>query len=72
MIRLEMENYNKILTEKQQKYQYYHQVKLININILQVDRYYLLIKVEWQILIIWYIMSKMMLAGKDFMTSKLG
>ena len=67
-----MGNYNNILTEKQQKYQYYHQVKLININILQVDRYYLPIKVEWQILIIWYIMSKMILAGKDFMTSKLG
>ena len=30
MIRLEMKNYNMILTEKQQKYQHYNQVKLIN------------------------------------------
>ena len=35
-----MKNYNTILTEKQQKYQYYRQVKLININILQVKYYY--------------------------------
>ena len=28
MIRLEMKNYNMILTEKQQKYQHYHQVKI--------------------------------------------
>ena len=35
-----------ILTEKQQNYQHHHQVKLININILQVKRYYHLIKVE--------------------------
>ena len=33
-----------ILTEKQQKYQRYHQVKLINMNILQVKKYCLLIK----------------------------
>ena len=30
MIRLEMKNCNIILTEKQQKYQHYHQVKLKN------------------------------------------
>ena len=38
-ITLEMKNYNSILTEKQQKYQHYYQVKLININILQVKKY---------------------------------
>ena len=31
-----MKNYNTILTEKQQKYQHYRQVKLINMNFLQV------------------------------------
>ena len=36
-----------ILTEKQQKYQHYLLKKLINMNILQVNRYYLLIKEEW-------------------------
>ena len=35
MIRLEMKNCHMILTEKQQKYQLCHQVKLINMNILQ-------------------------------------
>ena len=30
--------------EKQQKYQHYHQVKLINMNILQVNKYYLIIE----------------------------
>ena len=44
MIRLEMKNVNTILTEKQQKYRLYHQVKLITINILQMKKYYLLIK----------------------------
>ena len=34
MITLEMKNYNMTLTEKQQKYQLYHQEKLIHINIL--------------------------------------
>ena len=46
MIRLEINNYNTILTEKQQKYQHYHQVKLINMNILQAQKYCLLIKAE--------------------------
>ena len=46
MIRLEMKNYNMILPEKQEKYQHYHQVKLINMNILQVKKNYLLIKVK--------------------------
>ena len=45
MIRLEMKNYNMILTEKHQKYQH-HQVKLVNMNILQVKKHYILIKVE--------------------------
>ena len=39
MIKLELKNYNMILTEKQQKSQHYHRVKLININILQVKKY---------------------------------
>ena len=34
MIRLEMENYNMILTEKQQTYKHYHQVKSINMNMV--------------------------------------
>ena len=32
MIRLEMKTYNRILTEKQEKYTHCHQVKLINMN----------------------------------------
>ena len=39
MIRLEMKNCNTILTEIQQKSQQYHQVKLINISILQVKKH---------------------------------
>ena len=46
MIRSEVENYDTILTEKLQKHQHYNQVKLINMNILQVTNYYDLIKVE--------------------------
>ena len=46
MTRLEMKNYNMILTKKQQKHQQYHKVKLINMNILQVKKYYLMIKTE--------------------------
>ena len=48
MTRLEMENYNMVLTKKQQKYQHFHQVKLINRKIFQVKKYYLLIKIEQQ------------------------
>ena len=33
-----------ISRERQQKYQHYHHVKFINMNILQVKKYYLLIK----------------------------
>ena len=36
MIKLKMKNYNTTLREKQQKYQHYNQVKLVNMNILQV------------------------------------
>ena len=43
MTRLEMRNYDKILIEKQLKYQPYHQVKFINMNILLVKIYYHLI-----------------------------
>ena len=53
MIRLETKNYNKILTEKLQKYLHYHleklidtNVLLIDMNVLQVSKYYLLVKVE--------------------------
>ena len=41
MIRLEKKKYNNILTERQQKYQHYRQVKLINMNILRMKKYYL-------------------------------
>ena len=34
MMKLKMENYNMTSTEMHQKYQLYHQVKLINMNIL--------------------------------------
>ena len=34
MIRLEIKNYCTIFKKKQQKYQHYHQVKLLNINFL--------------------------------------
>ena len=44
MTRFEMKNGIMILTEKQQTYQLYHQVKLINMNILQVKKYCVLIK----------------------------
>ena len=37
-----------ILIEKQQKYQDYHSKKLINVNLLQVMKCYLLIKEERQ------------------------
>ena len=43
MIRLDMKNYNMILTDKLQKYQPYHQAKLIAMNILLVKKYYHLI-----------------------------
>ena len=46
MIRLEMRNYNTILTEKQQKNQHYYLQKFINMNISLVEKYYLLIKIE--------------------------
>ena len=38
-------NNNTIFTEELQKYQHYHQVKLINMNILQVNKYDHLVKV---------------------------
>ena len=43
-VKIRDEKYNMILTEKEQKHQHYHQEKLINVNILQVKKYYLLIK----------------------------
>ena len=38
------EKLNMILTEKQQKYQIYHLEELMNMNILEVNKYCLLIK----------------------------
>ena len=46
MKRLKTKNYNMILPGKQRKYQPNHQVKLINISILHVRKYYHLIKAE--------------------------
>ena len=43
MIKLEMKNYSMILVERQLKYQLYHQVKFIDMNILLVKIYYYLI-----------------------------
>ena len=45
MIKLEMKNCNTLLTGKKQKHQH-HQAKLIHMNILQANKYYLLIKVK--------------------------
>ena len=47
MIILEIKSANKILTEKQQKYQHYHVEKLINMNILQAKKYQLLIEAKF-------------------------
>ena len=44
MLRLEMKKYNTILTEKQQKYRHYYQVKYINMNSLEVKKYCFRIK----------------------------
>ena len=44
--KLEMKNYNMTLTEKQQKYQHDHLEESINMSILQVKKYYFLIKEE--------------------------
>ena len=46
MTNLGMKNYNTVLAEKQQKYEHYHQVKSMNMNILQANKSYHLIKVE--------------------------
>ena len=37
-----------ILKKKQQKHEHNHQVKLINMNILQVKKHYLVIRIELQ------------------------
>ena len=39
MTRLEMKKYNRIFTEKQQKYQHYHPETFINLNTLQVKKH---------------------------------
>ena len=46
LIRIEMRNCNMILTENQQNYQLYHQLKVINANIVPVKKCYLLMKEE--------------------------
>ena len=38
MIRLEIKNWNTMLIENQKKHQYYHRVKLENMNILYVKK----------------------------------
>ena len=43
-----LKNCKMTLTEKQQKHYLYHLEKLIKVNFLQVKKYYLLIKEEWQ------------------------
>ena len=35
------------------KYQFYHQVKLINMNILLVKKYWLLIKSKYLVILLW-------------------
>ena len=40
-----------IFTEKLQNYQYYHQVKLTNMNMLEVKNNYPFTKVEWILII---------------------
>ena len=35
------------INKEQQKYLDYHQVKLVNMNILQVKKYYLIIKIKF-------------------------
>ena len=44
IIKLEIKNLNTVLTEKQRIYQHYILEKLINVNTLQVKKYYLWIK----------------------------
>ena len=44
--KLEMTKYDAILKKKKQKYQYYYQANLINMKILQLNKYYLLIEVK--------------------------
>ena len=48
MIRLRMKKFNMMLIQKLQKFQPYHQGKLINTNILQMKKYYILKNVEGQ------------------------
>ena len=42
--KLKIKMQNTILVEKQQKYLPYHQAKLINMNILQANKYHLQVK----------------------------
>ena len=46
MIKLKIKSYSPILIENYQNYQYYIQVRLINLNFLQMKKYFHLIKVE--------------------------
>ena len=60
-----MRNYDMALTEKHQKYMYYHHLKLINTNILQVKKYYLMFKVK-----VWSKTSLLFLFRKSFRKKK--
>ena len=44
MTKLQMKNYNMILTETLQKHQHYHLEKLMNVSILEVKKHYLMMK----------------------------
>ena len=47
MIGLEMKNYNMIVTETQQKYKHYYQVKIDKYEYFTGEKYCLLIKEGW-------------------------
>ena len=42
--KIKLQKYNMTLIERHQKYQHYHQIKVINMNILEVNRFCFLIK----------------------------
>ena len=46
MPKLDVKYCNAILPEKNKKYEHLYQVKLIDMNFLQVNKYYHLVKVE--------------------------
>ena len=62
MIRLKMKNYNMILTKKQQKYQHYHLIKLMNMNLKDRN---ILIKVEIYLFFLGKVLRKKKKINKD-------